>query len=83
MRATANAIAAEYNHPVDTCECDVADAESVERAFAVAREAITLLTDPVATARMRAGLAAVRLKLGTPGASQRAAESILQVMGAS
>ncbi|MEQ1869442.1 MAG: lipid-A-disaccharide synthase [Vicinamibacterales bacterium] len=50
---------------------------------AVAREAITLLTDPVATARMRAGLAAVRLKLGTPGASQRAAESILQVMGAS
>ena len=50
---------------------------------AVAAEAVTLLTDPAAAARMRDRLDAVRRKLGGPGASRRAAAAILKVMGAS
>jgi len=45
---------------------------------AVAREALALLTDRDASARMRADLRAVRAKLGPPGASRRAAEAVLQ-----
>src|SRR5262249_10345008 len=40
---------------------------------AVAREAISLLTDPARASRMRAALARVRERLGEPGASRRAA----------
>ena len=46
---------------------------------AVAREALTLLTDSAAAARMRSDLAVVRQKLGGPGASRRAAEAVLEV----
>jgi len=46
---------------------------------AVAREAISLLTDPGRVAGIRNGLADVRRKLGKPGASRRAAEAILEV----
>jgi lipid-A-disaccharide synthase len=46
---------------------------------AVAREAISLLTDPQRVARIRQGLAVVRRKLGGPGASQRAAQAILRI----
>ena len=49
----------------------------------VAREALALLTDPARSAQMREGLAGVRRKLGTPGASRRAAAAVLQVMGVS
>jgi len=48
---------------------------------AVAREAISLLTDPARTSRMRAGLARVRARLGGSGASRRAADAILQAAG--
>ena len=48
---------------------------------AVAREAISLLTDPARTSRMRAGLARVRARLGGSGASRRAADAILQTAG--
>lgn len=48
---------------------------------AVAEEAIALLTDPARARRMRDALAVVRHKLGQPGASRRAAEAILKVMG--
>jgi lipid-A-disaccharide synthase len=44
---------------------------------AVAREAISLLTDADRVAAMRRDLAEVRAKLGAPGASQRAAAAIL------
>src|SRR5690606_36206720 len=44
---------------------------------AVAREAVTLLTDPDAAARMREAPPDVRSKLGAPGASRRAAEAVL------
>jgi lipid-A-disaccharide synthase len=46
---------------------------------AVAREAISLLTDPDRAARVRASLATVRARLGGPGASRRAAQAILRV----
>ena len=53
--------------------------ELVQDAFtpdAVAREAISMLTDRDRAARIRAGLAIVRARLGGPGASRRAAEAI-------
>ena len=59
--------------------------ELVQDAFtpdAVAREAVDILTDGARTARIREGLARVRAKLGGPGASRRAAEAILRVVGA-
>jgi lipid-A-disaccharide synthase len=46
---------------------------------AVAREAVTMLTDPERAAAIRADLARVRDKLGGPGASRRAAAAILRV----
>lgn len=46
---------------------------------AVAEQAGRLLTDPVYAERMRRDLADVRRKLGTPGASRRAAEAIVAV----
>jgi lipid-A-disaccharide synthase len=46
---------------------------------AVAREALKLLTDPAAAARMRADLRIVKERLGTPGASRRAALAVLRV----
>jgi lipid-A-disaccharide synthase len=49
---------------------------------AVAREAVSMLTDPARVARIREGLARVRAKLGGPGASRRAAEAILRVVAA-
>jgi lipid-A-disaccharide synthase len=47
---------------------------------AVAREAVSILTDPGRAARIRAGLARVRSRLGGPGASRRAAEAIMRVV---
>ena len=55
--------------------------EFIQDAFtpeAVASEAISMLTDRERAARIREGLATVRARLGGPGASRRAAESILQ-----
>jgi lipid-A-disaccharide synthase len=55
--------------------------ELIQEAFtpqAVAREAISMLTDGDRSARIRAGLAAVRSRLGGPGASRRAARAILR-----
>jgi lipid-A-disaccharide synthase len=46
---------------------------------AVAREVVSLLTDPQRASRIRQGLARVRAQLGAPGASRRAAEAILKV----
>jgi lipid-A-disaccharide synthase len=46
---------------------------------AVAREAVSLLTDPQRVAQIRQGLAGVRRKLGGPGASRRAAEAVLRI----
>jgi len=57
--------------------------ELVQDAFtpdAVAREAISMLTDRDRAARIRAGLATVRARLGGPGASRRAADAILRVV---
>ena len=57
--------------------------ELVQDAFtpeAVAREAISMLTDRVRAARIREGLARVRSRLGGPGASRRAAEAILRLV---
>ena len=54
--------------------------ELIQDAFtpeAVAAEAVSMLTDPARAARIRAGLARVRERLGGPGASRRAAEAIL------
>jgi lipid-A-disaccharide synthase len=54
--------------------------EFIQEAFtpdAVAREAISILTDRDRAARIRAGLATVRARLGGPGASRRAAATIL------
>ncbi len=48
---------------------------------AAAREAVSMLTDPARARQVRAGLARVREQLGPPGASRRAAESILRVVG--
>ena len=56
--------------------------EFVQDAFtpeAVAREAISMLTDRARAARIRAGLATVRARLGGPGASRRAAQAILRI----
>ena len=56
--------------------------ELVQDAFtpdAVAREAIEILGDPGRAARVRAGLARVRQRLGGPGASRRAASAILTI----
>ena len=47
--------------------------------LSVAREATRLLTDRSYAERMRADLREVRSKLGTPGASRRAAEAVLAV----
>ena len=58
--------------------------ELIQDAFtaeAVAREAVSMLTDPLRTAKIRDGLAEVRRKLGGPGASRRAAHAILRIMG--
>jgi lipid-A-disaccharide synthase len=46
---------------------------------AVAAQALKLLTDDEAAARMRGDLAAVKAKLGEPGASRRAAAAVLAV----
>jgi len=46
---------------------------------AVAREAVSLLTDATRADAMRRDLAAVRAKLGGPGASERAAEGVRSV----
>jgi len=57
--------------------------ELIQDAFtpdAVAREAISMLTDRARVARIREGLARVRAKLGGPGASRRAAEAVLRVV---
>ena len=59
--------------------------ELVQDAFtpeAVAREAISMLTDRERTCRVREGLARVRKRLGGPGASRRAAQAILRVVRA-
>jgi lipid-A-disaccharide synthase len=56
--------------------------ELIQDAFtpdAVAREAISLLTDRDRVASMRRDLADVRARLGAPGASRRAAASILSL----
>jgi lipid-A-disaccharide synthase len=57
--------------------------ELAQKAFtpeAVAAEAVSMLTDRDRIARIRAGLARVREKLGGPGASRRAAEAVLRVV---
>jgi lipid-A-disaccharide synthase len=57
--------------------------EFVQDAFtpeAVAREAISMVTDRDRVARIRARLAIVRERLGGPGASRRAAEAILRMV---
>jgi lipid-A-disaccharide synthase len=46
----------------------------------VAEEALRLLEDAPARARMREGLAEVRTRLGDPGASARAAEAVREVV---
>jgi lipid-A-disaccharide synthase len=46
---------------------------------AVAAEALHVLTDSAHAARVRADLADVRLKLGTAGASRRAAEAVIEI----
>jgi lipid-A-disaccharide synthase len=56
--------------------------ELIQDAFtpdAVAREAVSMLTDRERAARIREGLARVRARLGGPGASRRAAEAIMKV----
>jgi lipid-A-disaccharide synthase len=45
---------------------------------AAAAEALRVLLDPAHASKMRADLAAVRGKLGTAGASRRAAEAVVQ-----
>lgn len=44
----------------------------------VAHEALEMLTNPSTTARVRADLAGVRARLGSPGASRRAAAAVLE-----
>jgi len=44
-----------------------------------AAEAVRVLTDPAHAAGVRADLAIVRAKLGSVGASRRAAEAVLEV----
>jgi lipid-A-disaccharide synthase len=56
--------------------------ELIQDAFtpdAVAREAVSMLTDPGRVERIRAGLSRVRERLDGSGASRRAAEAILKV----
>jgi lipid-A-disaccharide synthase len=56
--------------------------ELIQDAFtpqAAAAEALRVLTDPAHAARVKADLAEIRAKLGTPGASARAAEAVLDV----
>ena len=56
--------------------------ELIQDAFtpqAVATEALRVLRDPAHAAHVRSELREVRGKLGTPGASRRAAEAVLQV----
>ena len=56
--------------------------ELVQDAFtpdAVAKHALALLEDPRRADAMRAELRAVKAKLGTPGASRRAAEAVVSV----
>jgi lipid-A-disaccharide synthase len=56
--------------------------ELIQDAFtpeAVAQEAIRILRDPTAAARIRADLRDVRSRLGEPGASRRAAEAVVRV----
>jgi lipid-A-disaccharide synthase len=56
--------------------------ELIQDAFtpdAVAAEAMKVLGDPAHAARVREALGRVRAKLGTPGASRRAAEAVLKV----
>ena len=58
--------------------------ELIQDAFtaeAVAREAVSMLTDRDRAARIRSGLATVRARLGGPGGSRRAAEAILKMVG--
>ena len=47
---------------------------------AVAREAISMLTDRDRAARIREQLAGVRARLGGPGASRRAAQAIIRLV---
>ena len=57
--------------------------ELIQDAFtpaAVAREAVSLLTDRTRVETMRRDLAEVRARLGGPGASRRAAEAVLSVV---
>jgi lipid-A-disaccharide synthase len=58
--------------------------ELIQDAFtpeAVAAETLALLTDPAKAARVQAQMRDVRAKLGTAGASRRAAERVLEVCG--
>ncbi len=50
-------------------------------AEAVAREAVSMLTDAARTAQIRQGMADVRAQLGGPGGSRRAAQAILNLIG--
>jgi lipid-A-disaccharide synthase len=57
--------------------------ELVQDAFtpdAVAREAISMLTDRARASQIGEGLARVRARLGGPGASRRAAEAIMKII---
>jgi lipid-A-disaccharide synthase len=59
--------------------------ELVQDAFtpeAVAREAVSMLSDRERASRIREGLARVRERLGGPGASRRAAEAVFRVVRA-
>jgi lipid-A-disaccharide synthase len=56
--------------------------ELIQDAFTpetVADEALKVLTDPSHAMRMREGLRRVRTRLGTPGASRRAAQAVIDV----
>jgi lipid-A-disaccharide synthase len=56
--------------------------ELIQQAFTperVAAEALRVLTDPVHAAAVRRDLREVRGKLGTPGASRRAADAVRDV----
>ena len=60
--------------------------ELIQDAFtpeAAAAEALRVLTDPAHAGRVKADLAAVRARLGTAGASRRAAEAVIAVARAS
>jgi lipid-A-disaccharide synthase len=56
--------------------------ELIQDAFtpeAAAAEALRVLTDPEHAARVKRDLADVRAKLGTAGASRRAAEAVIEI----